>query len=205
MFDIAQAFSKLNIALTTDEQAEADRYIASIFNERAREAGCDVRLVVFGTAPVGGLHVHIGDPATIKLKRGEWLSDTFAFLWSMGEAGCPHPEVFKDAALKRWETTLRQRVFWQEFVADLNRRDQSKRRGKRLSRQELAKLIERVPSYHKPYRPSFWNVRDYSRPIRLRLKNGTSIPPPPQIDNARSLSRLAHRGSAASNARSAAC
>jgi hypothetical protein len=26
MFDTAQAFSKLNIALTTDEQAEADRF-----------------------------------------------------------------------------------------------------------------------------------------------------------------------------------
>jgi hypothetical protein len=106
MFDIAQAFSKLNIALTTDEQAEADRYIACIFNQRAREAGWDVHLVVFGTPPVGGLRFVVGDPATIKLKRGEWLSDTFAFLWSIGEAGCVHPEIFKDAALKRWEAKL---------------------------------------------------------------------------------------------------
>jgi hypothetical protein len=115
MFDIAQAFLKLNIALTTDEQAEADRFIACRFNQQAQEAGWDVKLAVLGTAPVGGLHFVIGDPATIKLKRGEWLSDTFAFLWSIGEAGYPHPVIFQDAALKRWETTLRQRVFWQRF------------------------------------------------------------------------------------------
>ena len=82
--------------------------------------------------PVGGLQIGVGDVNTIKLKRGEWLSDTFTLLWLLGDVLRDAPlwttgvglywaerpayqKMFQRLTRQRWDRVLRKRVSWQRF------------------------------------------------------------------------------------------
>ena len=102
------------------------------------------------------------------------LSDTFAFLWSLGETGCIDPAIFRALALRRWETTLRQRVFWQRFDNDWFRHQIAQEQEAINQWRRRWSLYDAKPdnAYFRPYRPSFWNVRDYPHPIEIKWKSG---------------------------------
>ncbi len=82
--------------------------------------------------PVGGIRFVVGDISTIKLKRGTWLSDTFALLWLQGEAGRPNAAIFRAEAAHLWWQKLRKRKsaeFWAGFnpVGELELLEQRQR------------------------------------------------------------------------------
>ena len=115
LFDRARMLAaKQVVPYTTDEQIEAERAMIARWNAEAKAGGWDVRMVHL----MGGIGFDVGDVSTIKLKRGEWLSDVFAFLWLTGESEPVHPSMFEAQARRHWEERLRQRVAGKDF-ADL--------------------------------------------------------------------------------------
>jgi hypothetical protein len=140
--------------------------------------------------PVGGLRL-VGDMSGIKLKRCEWLSDTFtalwlqgtvlggASLWAIGNPEAPWAErpayqkTLHHLASQRWDSVLRKRVFWQRF-------DQIFRWSVHEAEQREIRLRDYIessdqPIYRKPYRPSFWNLRDYREETKLRFRSGSYV------------------------------
>jgi hypothetical protein len=144
----------------------------------------------FEYRPVGGLHL-VGDMSNIKLKRGEWLSDAFTLLYLQGtvlrdaplwQIGSPkaqwaersaYQKTIRHLASQRWDRVLRKRVFWQNldqaFSWSATEAEQAEIRG--------AWFYEHLRSasqwaYFPPYRPTFWNVRDYSERAQVWLKSG---------------------------------
>ena len=145
----------------------------------------------FEYRPVGGLRL-VGDMSGIKLKLGEWLSDTFTLLWLQGTQlrdaplwaiGSPeapwaersiYQKTFHHLASQRWDSVLRKRVFWprldQAFSWSITQTEQAEIRSR-----EYARSSEQ-PIYWKPWRPSFWSLKDYRKwNVRLRLKSGGFI------------------------------
>jgi hypothetical protein len=124
LFDFARSLSaKQIVPLTTDEQIAAEQGMIDRWNAAAASVGWDVRLEQFGAANNGGLRIielrsGAAEDAARQLKRGEWLSDTFAFLWLTGESEPVHPAMFEAQARRHWEERLRQRVEGKAF-ADL--------------------------------------------------------------------------------------
>jgi hypothetical protein len=86
LFDLAWSLSaKQIVPYTTDEQVAAEQGLIARFNDAAASTGWDVRLDQFGTANNGGLRIvelrpGVAEDAAHRLRRGEWLSDIFAFL-----------------------------------------------------------------------------------------------------------------------------
>jgi hypothetical protein len=86
LFDRARMLAaKQIVPYTTDEQIAAEQDPIARFNDAAASTGWDVRLDQFGTANNGGLRIvelrpGVAEDAAHRLRRGEWLSDIFAFL-----------------------------------------------------------------------------------------------------------------------------
>ena len=117
LFDTARMLSAQEIVpYTTDEQIVAERAFTARWNDAAARAGWDVRIEQFGAANNGGIRFIVGDVSTIKLRRGEWLSDTFALLWLTGENGSVDPVEFGKQSRHQWEGRLRQRVGGKAFA-----------------------------------------------------------------------------------------
>jgi len=134
--------------------------------------------------------------SNIKLKRGEWLSDTFTFLWLQGTVlrdaplwaiGSPealwaersaYQKTLCHLASQRWDRVLRKRVFWQDFDQvfrwSVNQAEQAEVKLHRGWFYTNLRSASRG-SYWKPYRPSFWNLRDYREETTLRLKSGSYV------------------------------
>ena len=124
LFDTARMLSARQIVpLTTDEQIGAEQDMIVRWNDAAASAGWNVRLEQFGAANNGGLRIvelrrGAAEDAARQLKRGEWLSDTFAFRWMTGESERVHPPMFEAQSRRHWDERLRQRVAGKDF-ADL--------------------------------------------------------------------------------------
>ena len=131
LFDLARSLSaKQIVPYTTDEQIAAEQYETARFNDAAAATGWDVRIEQFGTANDGGLRIielRLGgaEDAARQLKRGEWLSDTFAFLWLTGASEPIHPAMFEAQARRHWEKHLRQRVVGKNFADLADSRDRA--------------------------------------------------------------------------------
>lgn len=131
LFDLARSLSARQIVpLTTDEQIGAEQGTIARWNAAAASAGWDVRLEQFGAANNGGLRIvelrsGAAEDAARQLKPGEWLSDTFAFLWLTGEGEPVHPAMFEAQALRHWEERLRQRFEGKAFADLADSRDRA--------------------------------------------------------------------------------
>jgi len=116
----------------------------------------------------------MSDTSGIKIKRGEWLSDTFVFFLWQAESDRVSPKTFGHLASQRWDSVLRKRVFWQDF-------DQIFRWSAHEAARRDIRLREYIsssdqPIYRKPYRKSNWNLKDYRKwNVRLHLKSGRFI------------------------------
>ena len=131
LFDLARSLSaKQIVPYTTDEQIAAEQDETARFNDAAASAGWEVRIEQFGTANNGGLRIielrpGAAQDAARQLKRGEWLSDTFAFLWLTGESEPIHPAMFEAQAGRHWDKHLRQRVVGKDFADLADSRDRA--------------------------------------------------------------------------------
>jgi hypothetical protein len=129
LFDLAWSLSaKQIVPYTTDEQVAAEQDLIARFNDAAASTGWDVRLDQFGTANNGGLRIvelrpGAAEDAARRLRRGEWLSDIFAFLWLTAEGEPVHPAMFEAQATRHWDKRLRQRVAGKDFADLADSRD----------------------------------------------------------------------------------
>ena len=131
LFDLAWSLSaKQIVPYTTDEQIAAEEDPIAHFNDAAASTGWDVRLEQFGTANNGGLRIvelrpGAAEDAARRLRRGEWLSDIFAFLWLTAEGEPVHPAMFEAQAKRHWDQRLRQRVAGKDFADLADSRDRT--------------------------------------------------------------------------------
>jgi hypothetical protein len=131
LFDLAWSLSaKQIVPYTTDEQVAAEQDLIARFNDAAASTGWDVRLDQFGTANNGGLRIvelrpGAAEDAARRLRRGEWLSDIFAFLWLTAEGEPVHPAMFEAQATRHWDKRLRQRVAGKDFADLADSRDRT--------------------------------------------------------------------------------
>jgi hypothetical protein len=131
LFDRARMLAaKQIVPYTTDEQIAAEQDPIARFNDAAASTGWDVRLDQFGTANNGGLRIvelrpGAAEDAARRLRRGEWLSDIFAFLWLTAEGEPVHPAMFEAQATRHWDKRLRQRVAGKDFADLADSRDRT--------------------------------------------------------------------------------
>jgi hypothetical protein len=108
-----------------------------------------------------------------------------------------YQRIFRHEAGLAWDQRLRKRVLWQRLIEtyDEQAEEAEKKRPFKiaglvavwkwaLARQHIEELPQRSKmvwsdddeasprSYLRPYRPGFWNLRDYTQLHRLKLKNG---------------------------------
>jgi hypothetical protein len=131
LFDRARMLAaKQIVPYTTDEQIAAEQDPIARFNDAAASTGWDVRLEQFGTANNGGLRIvelcpSAAEDAARQLRRGDWLSDLFAFLWLTAEGEPIHPAMFEAQSRRHWDESLRQRVAGKDFADLADSRDRA--------------------------------------------------------------------------------
>lgn len=126
LFDCARMMSVHQIALTTEQQIEAERITRDRFNQCAERAGWGVRLEPCGGPIEGGIKIvetRPGGYAEAKTlaeqRRGEWFAGVFEFLWMTGESERVHPQMFAAQVARHWDERLRKCAAGKDF-ADLN-------------------------------------------------------------------------------------
>ena len=125
LFDEARVMSVRQVALTTEEQIEAERLEMLRFNQCAEQTGWGVRLEAVGSPTDGGIKIvepRPGGYAEAKTlaeqRRGEWFAGVFEFLWMTGESERAHPQMFAAQAARHWDERLRKCAAGKNF-ADL--------------------------------------------------------------------------------------
>ena len=198
LFDLAWSLSaKQIVPYTTDEQIAAEEDPIARFNDAAASTGWDVRLEQFGTANNGGLRIvelrpGAAEDAARRLRRGEWLSDIFAFLWLTAEGEPVHPAMFEAQAKRHWDQRLRQRVAGKDFADLADSRDRTILEDERRRKDTMDRIDGAAATWNAALDrqgvegiiPTSWPMRwTQSGPIPVRKPHEPDTQGP--IDNSR--------------------